>query len=181
MVRSDNFPDRMTAIYRLYDAADRLLYVGIGYDFRARWKAHAKKDWWPQVVRKDVIWYDNRLTAAWEETKAILNESPVHNAHPGLELLSLILFRPRDLTDRWGVWHESEMATSTWRQDEIIRDGRQHALVAVEDNVVGVMVPWTWYKKACAAMGQDAGLEELEAESAALWEAERSRELEAAI
>ncbi len=50
----------MACVYRLYDANDALLYVGSAYDFDVRFKSHAqRKRWWPQVARKDVIWFDN--------------------------------------------------------------------------------------------------------------------------
>lgn len=156
-IRSDLYPDRWTAVYRLYDANDRLLYVGIGYDYLARWKSHAKKDWWPQVARKDVIWYDNRLTAAWEETKAILTEDPVHNDHPGLNLLSLFVTVCRQ--GPYALWAcpvRPRMLTSTFDHDKVFRDlerGRIHAAVAVEERLLGMIVPWGHYKKMCAAMG----------------------------
>ena len=69
-----------TALYRLYDAEDRLLYVGISGDLKERLKTHASlKPWWPDVVRKTVQWYATRADAAEAEIKAIGSERPLHN------------------------------------------------------------------------------------------------------
>ncbi|MGY5033279.1 GIY-YIG nuclease family protein [Streptomyces sp. 900116325] len=45
-------PSRRAAVYRLYDAADALLYVGSAYDPEERCKAHHDKPWWPKVTRR---------------------------------------------------------------------------------------------------------------------------------
>lgn len=70
---------RPTALYRLYDADGALLYVGITCDLDQRWKAHARKPWWPQVADKQVQWYDNRAQAGKAEVHAIVTEEPRHN------------------------------------------------------------------------------------------------------
>ncbi|MGW1160394.1 GntR family transcriptional regulator [Streptomyces sp. NPDC002519] len=60
-------PER-TALYRLYDAADRLLYVGITTNPETRFTSHATyKSWWGQVARTDVTW----LQGTWHEALAI--------------------------------------------------------------------------------------------------------------
>ncbi|WP_089106865.1 GIY-YIG nuclease family protein [Streptomyces hyaluromycini] len=72
-----------TALYRLYDTADTLLYVGIAVDPRSRWAQHArdKRDtWWPQVATREVDWFDTREAAEQAELTAILAERPRHNA-----------------------------------------------------------------------------------------------------
>lgn len=72
-------PER-TALYRLYDAADLLLYVGITGKPKSRWTQHtADKPWWPQVKRREVEWFDSRPLAARAEVEAILAESPAYN------------------------------------------------------------------------------------------------------
>lgn len=74
-------PER-TALYRLFDANDRLLYVGISENPERRWQTHAytaRATWWPQVARKTVKWYDTRPDAADAELKAIGSERPLHN------------------------------------------------------------------------------------------------------
>lgn len=72
-----------TALYRLYDAEDVLLYVGISADPEGRWKQHSASatsaGWWPQVARKEVRWFPTREAADEAETAAISDERPLHN------------------------------------------------------------------------------------------------------
>jgi predicted GIY-YIG superfamily endonuclease len=76
--------DEPTAVYRLYDSADRLLYVGISRNLIARWAQHAAdKPWWPQVTRKTVVMYGCRKEAELAEGKAIRSESPLYNLAMG--------------------------------------------------------------------------------------------------
>ena len=80
-----------TALYRLYDVDDRLLYVGVAFNPEARWKQHAryKADlWWHEVQRKTVQWFFSRLDALHAETAAIKTELPRYN----------IIHRPSPLT-----------------------------------------------------------------------------------
>ncbi|GGW82896.1 hypothetical protein GCM10010340_70590 [Streptomyces griseoloalbus] len=75
-------PEERTALYRLYDAEDVLLYVGIAKDPKLRWQGHAHSptsQWWPQVARKEVEWFATREAADAAETAAIEAERPVHN------------------------------------------------------------------------------------------------------
>jgi predicted GIY-YIG superfamily endonuclease len=69
-----------TALYRLYDAAGVLLYIGITDDLRARMDQHSRdKDWWPEVARRTVAWYREREDADRAETLAVAAEKPIHN------------------------------------------------------------------------------------------------------
>lgn len=69
-----------TALYRLYDDTDALLYVGIAEDPRERWSQHAAdKSWWPEVTRRDVEWIANRADAERTEREAIMSEKPRYN------------------------------------------------------------------------------------------------------
>jgi transcriptional regulator with XRE-family HTH domain len=69
-----------TALYRFFDAADVLLYVGITDNIAARWNKHAnEKRWWSDVARKTVDWHDSRTDAELIEKRAILDERPLYN------------------------------------------------------------------------------------------------------
>lgn len=71
---------RRTALYRLYDGTDVLLYVGIAFDPEARWDYHAgSAAWWPLVARKAVEWHDTRTLALEFEERAIADEKPLYN------------------------------------------------------------------------------------------------------
>lgn len=73
-------PNRRTAVYRLYDRYERLLYAGIAYDIEGRWQEHAReKSWWGEVQWRTAVWHSSRLGAAIEEYCAIKYENPIHN------------------------------------------------------------------------------------------------------
>jgi predicted GIY-YIG superfamily endonuclease len=74
-------PDERTAVYRLYDATDRLLYVGISANPSKRWEGHKTYScrWWPAVARKKIEWYADRYLALAHEFLAIHYEEPIHN------------------------------------------------------------------------------------------------------
>ncbi|MDX3230582.1 GntR family transcriptional regulator [Streptomyces sp. ME19-01-6] len=82
-------PER-TALYRLYGTDDRLLYIGITSQPGPRFTQHAAdKPWWPQVVRREIKWFDTRPLAAEAEVSAIIDESPVHNGNNALDRFGL--------------------------------------------------------------------------------------------
>lgn len=73
-------PGERTALYRMFDAADDLLYIGISNNFGRRWKQEAEsKEWYPWVHRQTVEWYDSRTEALDAEELAIKAEHPKHN------------------------------------------------------------------------------------------------------
>lgn len=69
-----------TALYRLFDEAGNLLYIGITGNPRVRFDQHAlDKPWWPQVARSQVHWHGTRAEAEAIETQLIRRETPPHN------------------------------------------------------------------------------------------------------
>jgi len=79
-----------TALYRLYDKNDRLIYVGISEQLGERWERHLRsKPWWPDVQRMTSDWYPDRAAAAIAETEAIKNEKPVENVRDGAAIETL--------------------------------------------------------------------------------------------
>ncbi|NUR01385.1 MAG: GIY-YIG nuclease family protein [Streptomyces sp.] len=73
---------RPTAVYRLYDSADRLLYVGSAFDPTRRLRQHAAaKPWWSTVdpTRTRIEWYGER-EAARVEHEAARTEHPLHGS-----------------------------------------------------------------------------------------------------
>lgn len=77
--------DGPTALYRMYDADDQLLYIGITCNKAARWDAHRRNSpWWKLVARKELTTYPDRSAALTAELAAIRAEKPLHNvaSHP---------------------------------------------------------------------------------------------------
>lgn len=69
------------SLYRLFDASDRLLYIGISNSALARWEAHRKsKPWWPEVANVSVEHFDSRQAAFAAEALAIKEEGPPYNS-----------------------------------------------------------------------------------------------------
>jgi prevent-host-death family protein len=91
--------DQPTALYRLFDAAGRLLYVGIACDPEQRFKSHASTaPWWPLVERKEIEWRPNRSAAELDETHAIKAEGPLYN-RAGSDAPMNVTLDFADLTD----------------------------------------------------------------------------------
>lgn len=69
-----------TTLYRFYDAADDLLYVGIAGNPGRRFNEHCKdKAWWGEVVRSTMEHFCNRQAAEIAERVAIRHERPRYN------------------------------------------------------------------------------------------------------
>lgn len=69
-----------TALYRHYDAAGTLLYVGITRDPSMRSEQHQRSSRWFRFVdRTEVEWHRSRRAADDAERDAIATESPVFN------------------------------------------------------------------------------------------------------
>jgi hypothetical protein len=69
-----------TAVYRMFDSDDALLYVGMTKNFGQRWQSEAKQmPWWPEVSRQTVEWHPSREDAGAAERKAIRDECPRYN------------------------------------------------------------------------------------------------------
>ena len=71
-----------TALYRHYNAAGELLYVGITDCLSARDKQHAAKSDWHGDVRKTATkWFYTRAEARAAEAMAIVTDAPIYNVH----------------------------------------------------------------------------------------------------
>lgn len=69
-----------TAVYRFYDAAGSLLYVGATRIPQRRWSQHAsRQSWWTDVARKTIRWHQTKEAALAAEKEAIRTEHPRYN------------------------------------------------------------------------------------------------------
>lgn len=67
-------------LYRFWNAAGQLLYIGITNDAHRRFTSHGKdKPWWPEVVSITMQKYEDRLTLIQAEMQAIQVEHPIYN------------------------------------------------------------------------------------------------------
>jgi predicted GIY-YIG superfamily endonuclease len=67
-------------LYRFFDGAGRLLYIGITMDPTSRWRNHErKKDWWAEVRSMTAEPFPTLEAVRAAETAAIKAERPIHN------------------------------------------------------------------------------------------------------
>jgi predicted GIY-YIG superfamily endonuclease len=73
-------PSPETALYRWWDAADLLLYIGISDELSNRVNGHAKESSWMEfAARSTITRYPSRAEAAAAEVAAIKSERPLFN------------------------------------------------------------------------------------------------------
>ena len=71
--------NQQTALYRHFDAAGRLLYVGISLSAVARASQHRDQPWFMEMATMTTEWLSSREEAHAAERAAIRDEKPVHN------------------------------------------------------------------------------------------------------
>lgn len=76
----DTAARQRTALYRHFDAKDRLLYVGISLSAIQRLAQHSQAAaWFEEITRVEVQWFGSRKEASDAEVEAIRTERPLHN------------------------------------------------------------------------------------------------------
>jgi len=71
-----------TSLYRHYDKAGNLLYIGISLSAVQRLGQHAEHSHWFALISKVTIeHFENRESALAAERAAIIEERPLHNIH----------------------------------------------------------------------------------------------------
>jgi excinuclease UvrABC nuclease subunit len=120
-----------TALYRHFDAAGQLLYVGISLNSIQRTAAHRSKDWFELIARIEIIWLPTRAHALAAEAIAIARENPLWNVSrpsedqwPGLRPLGVLHLR----SQRIDGWYSRDAAQMLgWFQ--AVYPGEQFALI----------------------------------------------------
>jgi len=138
-----------TALYRLFDAAEQLLYVGISTQPETRWTQHAAdKPWWPLVQRRKTEWHPDREAAESAERIAVRTEEPLYNTAGAKRSLLATHFPIGDsMTQPQARLRFSDVLDATQfgdRSIEITRRGKRS----------GVLVPPDWYDAAIAALAE---------------------------
>lgn len=99
------------AVYRCFDAAGQLLYVGQSPSPLNRAHEHSRlKPWSYEMVRVEIQWFDNRAAAKAEEKRAIKEESPrwnVHHQDDPSQHRSRGIFHPDFRRDDPSTWEKS--------------------------------------------------------------------------
>lgn len=68
-----------TALYRHFDSAGALLYVGISLNALLRLSQHKTAPWFREIARVEIEWHDTREAAISAESAAIRDEGPRWN------------------------------------------------------------------------------------------------------
>jgi hypothetical protein len=155
-----------TAVYRLFNAADTLIYIGIGKDPRKRWREHAKtKDWWPEVTTREIEWCETREEAEGIESGTIATKRPRYNNHPGMPGRTAGAF-PN--TQKRAGWTPSEELLDLFAKhnDELQAAGRTRDVI--ESRLVAIMRAGVtasriskftpWRPATMLAMAKEAGI-----------------------
>jgi hypothetical protein len=78
--RGKRLPSPRTALYRYYDRAKRLLYIGISNDALDRWMGHKRQSpWAAKATLMTIQHYPTREAAQFAEARAIILEMPRYN------------------------------------------------------------------------------------------------------
>lgn len=100
-----------TALYRFFDSAGQLLYVGVSGDTEKRWRQHAEsKPWWSDVAEKTTEWLDSRPEALDAERTAIRVEKPLYNH----------THKPSPIVDEIAPWGANRTPGGPWAPYEYI-------------------------------------------------------------
>lgn len=71
---------KRVALYRHFDSAGRLLYVGVSTSVMRRTQEHARQAVWSgDIAEIKAEWFDSAEAAGEAERRAIREESPLHN------------------------------------------------------------------------------------------------------
>ena len=69
----------MHAVYRMFDHAGRLMYIGMSGRAGRRFDQHAEKRWFPLVSTITLEWHATHASAVLAEKRAIAAERPRYN------------------------------------------------------------------------------------------------------
>lgn len=99
-------------LYRVFDANDRLIYVGASHVLHFRMETHATKSWWSALARR-VAWefHPTKESALAAEAVAIQEEQPPFNVrHTG-----------RKETDWTHLTADDEACARAWLEEDRTR------------------------------------------------------------
>lgn len=112
--------DGRTALYRFFDSAGTLLYVGQTRDPGRRLAQHGgEKSWWERVANVTIEWCDDRAAALEAEKTAIREERPLFNIqHAQSQRLAEAFEMRTTLMSWWGSAKGREMHQEFIESDE---------------------------------------------------------------
>lgn len=126
-----------TAVYRFYDKTGSAIYIGITNNPAVRWPGHAAdKQWWADVVTREIEWFPSRQDAEREERRLIGALDPIRNRAPGMPGRSAI---PAKAPRRRG-WEPPELLRELFAHCEQAQVDAATARDALEDAIIAEMM-----------------------------------------
>lgn len=143
-----------TTLYRLHDAADALLYIGIAGNPGRRFQQHrGDKPWWGEVARVILEHHPTRAAALAAELHAIRTEHPRHNI-AGRPQIAIPAWEHRPLPN--GAYLDTEnrgdhIVVAINRDDlatELLHAGQPHQVpghvAAAHERLARTAARWLW-------------------------------------
>lgn len=88
---------RRQTLYRMFDADNQLLYVGVSMNVAQRFAAHrSSKRWWGDINRIDLEHFASRREVLAAEAHAIRTEAPLYNVQYATRPLAVAAGTPRE-------------------------------------------------------------------------------------
>lgn len=140
----------MTTLYRLYDNAGELLYIGIAEHWPSRMKQHAReKAWWDDVANVRLEKHDHRALAEAAEVAAIKAETPRHN----------VTHNPRAQgTEReylkWLKWQSSRLDLVDDTDKRVWYEAFRRGDPSLSMDIAGIVKGWRLIVNPCPLCGQ---------------------------
>lgn len=93
--------DDPSSVYRIFNAADEVIYLGMSYTPEVRVRLHHHKDWGSEIARWDADWHPNREAAKQAEERLIKELWPRYNVvHTPEHRMRSVLHMPAYVHDR---------------------------------------------------------------------------------
>jgi len=96
-------------LYRMFDADDALLYVGVSMNVAQRFAAHrSDKQWWGDIARITLSHFATRREVLVAEATAIREERPLYNVQHATRVLAAVGATPTETAQRIGALADDE-------------------------------------------------------------------------
>lgn len=112
--------EAVTFLYRFFDIADSLLYVGISMHIEARFGQHRRLKPWDQVARIQLETFPTRAATLEAELLAIQSEHPIWNIAFAVPPPMLGCDHCRRPLKRYFYgWDDKRYCASCWEQSDL--------------------------------------------------------------
>lgn len=106
-------PEDPCCLYRFFDDAGAVIYVGITHDPATRMRAHyGKQPWAGEIARSELAWHPNKAAAQCAERAAVEQFNPRYNVvHTDEHRIRSVAHMPQHVQDRMAQRIAAEQIT----------------------------------------------------------------------